>query len=319
MIQQLLTLARKDQVDIKPLPLTSFIKETVKFLRSSISENIELHLDTCSDALMVNGDSTQLHQVLLNLTNNARDALENAPEPCISILLETLVADDDFRKAHGSFKSGHYAHLSVSDNGCGIPAHQIEHLFEPFFTTKEQGKGTGLGLAMVFGAVKNHHGYIEVESIKGKGTTFHLYFPLCKDNSSEDAPVKREEKAVHGNGETILLVDDDPNVIAIGRELLESMQYRVLTATNGQEAIVVFTAHSQDISLILLDVVMPSMGGVEAAGAIRQINPDINIIYCTGYDKDASLPGNIPEGNEILSKPYDIIQLSKTIRKRLMA
>ena len=319
MIQQLLTFARKDQVDIKPLPLTSFIKETVKFLRSSISENIELHLDTCSDALMVNGDSTQLHQVLLNLTNNARDALENAPDPCISIQLNTFVADDNFRKAHGDFKSGRYAHLSVSDNGCGIPADQIEHLFEPFFTTKEQGKGTGLGLAMVFGAVKNHHGYIEVESIEGKGTAFHLYLPQREDSSNGDALVKQEEKAEHGNGETILLVDDDPNVVAIGRELLESMQYSVLTAANGQEAIEVFSAHSQDIALILMDIVMPSMGGVEAAGTIRQINPDINIIYCTGYDKDASIPGNIPEGSEVFSKPYDIIQLSKAIRKRLQA
>ncbi|HCS12487.1 MAG: hybrid sensor histidine kinase/response regulator [Zetaproteobacteria bacterium CG06_land_8_20_14_3_00_59_53] len=319
MIQQLLTFARKDQVNIKPLPLTSFIKETVKFLRSSISENIELRQDICSDALSVNGDSTQLHQVLLNLTNNARDALQDSSEPCIGIRLRTLVADDDFRKSHSYFKTGRYAQLSVSDNGCGIPAHHIEHIFEPFFTTKEQGKGTGLGLTMTFGAIKNHHGYIEVESIKGEGSIFHLYLPLREDNRSAVTPPQEEEKAISGNGETILLVDDDPSIINIGRELLESMQYRVLTAANGQEAIDVFTAHKQDIGLILMDVVMPSMGGVKAAWAIRQIDPDINIIYCTGYDKDATVPDNIPQGSEVFSKPYNIVELSRAIQKLLHA
>jgi len=317
MIQQLLTFARKDEVDIKRLPLTSFIKETFKLLHTSIPENIHLRQDICSDALMVNGDSTQLHQVLLNLINNARDALEGIESPNITLSLRPFSADEDFRRTHPDVPAGKYAHLRVTDNGCGIPAHRTEHLFEPFFTTKEQGKGTGLGLAMVFGAIQSHHGFIHVESAEAVGTTFHVYLPLLGDGKTAGAGRQQEDAVESGDGEWILLVDDDPHVISIGRELLESMGYQVATAHDGVQAIDIFTARENEIALVMMDVVMPAMGGVKAAEKIREIKPDVRILFCTGYDKHASMPERIPDGSTVLSKPYNIAELSRTIRSLL--
>jgi len=318
MIQQLLTFARKDEVDIKRLPLTPFIKETFKLLHTSIPENIELRDEICSASLLVNGDSTQLHQMLLNLVNNARDALENVESPSITICLQPFTVDDDFRKTRPDYPAGNYAHLRVIDNGCGIPAHQTEHLFEPFFTTKEQGKGTGLGLAMVFGAIKSHHGFIDVKSSEAGGTTFHVYLPLLVDGASAAASKAQENAVENGDGEWILLVDDDPHVISIGKELLESMGYQVATAHDGLQAIDIFTARQNDIALVMMDVVMPAMGGVKAAEKIREIKPGIKVLFCTGYDKHASMPNRIPDESEVLSKPYNVAELSRTIKNLLL-
>ncbi len=222
MIQQLLTFARKSMISMKEMPFTPFIRDILKLLRTSVPENIEMHQDICSNALQIKGDSTQLHQVLMNLVNNALDAVEEVDEPHITVRLEAFHADDAFSESHPYFKAVPYAHLSVEDNGCGIPEHQIEHLFEPFFTTKEQGKGTGLGLAMVFGAIKTHHGFVEVKSSEGKGSTFHIYLPLLALEETVSVSPK-EQKVARGHGETILLVDDQPHIIETGKEVLESL------------------------------------------------------------------------------------------------
>jgi len=312
MIKQLLAFARKDQVSIKPLPLNPFIKETIKFLETSIPENISVHRDICSDALHINGDSTQLHQVLMNLINNARDALEEESSPSITIKLETFHANKSFIHQHPDFKSGSYAHLSVKDNGSGIPQHQIEYLFEPFFTTKAEDKGTGLGLAMVFGAIKTHQGIIDVESIENKGSTFHIYLPLL--HSKNIAQTSPHLNVANGQGETILLVDDQEQVISTCKEVLNALNYHVLTATNGQQALDIFKAHANKIDLILMDIVMPVMGGDKAAELIRQIKPDIRIIFSTGYDKGSQT--NM--ANEtILAKPFAINEMSQLIRQTL--
>jgi len=313
MIQQLLTFARKGRVSMKPLPFTPFIKETLKFLHTSVPENIDMRQDICSDDLQINGDGTQLHQVLMNLVNNARDALEGEDEPCITIRLEKLHTDDAFIETHAYFTVGDYAHLSVEDNGCGIPKHQIEHLFEPFFTTKEQGKGTGLGLAMVFGAAKTHHGFVEVDSSEGSGSTFHIYLPLLelKETASDSS---QEEEVAEGHGETILLVDDQLHIIETGREVLESLGYKVLTATDGRQAVDMFKARFEEIDICIFDIVMPIMGGDKAAQSIRRINPEVKIIFSTGYDK------NLQSGMEhetVLNKPFSIIEMSHLIRRQL--
>jgi len=180
MIQQLLTFAHKGIIQMKEMPLTPFVSETLKLLRVSVPENIALHQDICAEDLVIMGDGTQLHQILANLVSNARDALEGQDEPCITIRLESFQADDAFTEDHPDFETGAYAHLSVADNGTGIPEHQLEQLFEPFFTTKEQGEGTGLGLSMVYGAIKTHQGFVSVESIKGEGSSFHIYILYWK-------------------------------------------------------------------------------------------------------------------------------------------
>ena len=181
MVGQLLVFSRKSAVDMQPIPLTSYLKESMKLLSVSIPESIRIELQISDDELNVCGDSTQIHQMLMNLINNGRDALEDIKNPLLSISLELFTADESFvRQRPWQIDARRFAHIRVSDNGCGVPAEQIGHLFEPFFTTKEQSKGTGLGLAMVYGAVKNHRGFVEVESKQGKGTSFHLYLPLLE-------------------------------------------------------------------------------------------------------------------------------------------
>jgi len=312
-IQQLLTFARKDMVRKKVIPLNPFIKETLKLFRTSIPENIGLRQDICDQPLEVYGDSTQIQQVLLNLTNNARDAVAGVDSPCMTFRLEPFHADDTFTGSRLDFIAGDYAHLMLEDNGCGIPEHQIGHVLEPFFTTKEQGKGTGLGLAMAFGAIKTHHGHIEIQSKVGKGTTVHVYLPLPKAGESTPA-ASQEEEVIKGNGETILLVDDDTRVLESGKEVLETLGYHILTAANGLQAIEVFEKHSGAIDLCIFDIVMPVMGGDKAAASIRQTNPLIKIIFSSGYDM------NVWEGmtgETIISKPFSVSRISHLIRQQL--
>jgi len=314
MIEQLLTFARKDRVSIKPVPFTPFIKETLKLLRASVPENIAIHEEVCADALQVMGDSTLLHQVLMNLITNARDALEGVEHPCINVGLERFQADESFVKARAYFKAGAYAHLSVQDNGCGIPKKQIKHLFEPFFTTKEQGKGTGLGLAMVFGAVKTHHGFVEVDSKRGEGSVFHIYLPLLEHKTGLSESERHTDITEPGHGEMILFADDQQQVLTTGKEVLESLGYQVLTATNGQQAVDVFEAHAAEIDLCILDIIMPVMDGSRAAEHMRQIRPEIPIVFSTGYDKLSR--ANMAD-ETVISKPFPIASLSRLIRNKI--
>ena len=313
MIHQLLTYARKDKVKMKTLPLTPFVKETLKFLRASVPENIQMKQDICSDSLQIKGDGTQLHQVLMNLVNNSCDALEGVEAPCITIRLEAFQADELFVEKHDYFEAGVYAHISVEDNGCGIADKNLENLFEPFFTTKEIGKGTGLGLAMVFGAVKTHHGFIEVESIEGSGSTFHIYLPVAEAEGVMPA-AQQQWEPVHGHGEIILLVDDEVHILETGKEVLSSLGYQVLTAADGKQAVELFKAHAEEIDLCILDVVMPVMSGDKAARAIRQVKPLVKIIFASGYDRSSQTD----MGDETLfSKPFSIVELSQLIRQKL--
>ena len=316
MIQQLLTFARKGRVDMKLLPLIPFIKETLKFLRTSVPENIDIRQNICSDSIQIKGDSTQLHQVLMNLINNARDALEGIENPHINVNIELFNADALFVEKHPYFEAEAYARISIEDNGCGIPAYQLKHLFEPFFTTKEPGKGTGLGLAMVFGAIKTHHGFVEVESAPDTGSTFHVYIPIVEDKEFIYLPHQHEVR--EGNGETILFVDDDKNVRDTNIEILKSLNYKVFEASDGLQAVDMFITHQNEINLIIMDLVMPKFGGVEAFNRIREVQADIKVIFSTGYDKTERLNNQIPLGNfVILSKPHSIEQLSTIIREQL--
>jgi len=317
MIRQLLTFARKGRVSMKPLALTPLIEKTVDFLRSSIPENIAIDQQLCHEPLQINGDETQLHQVLMNLLSNARDAVAAESEPTITITLDAFETDSAFMATNPTCRPGHYAHLCVSDNGMGIPAEQVEHLFEPFFTTKEQGKGTGLGLAMVFGAVKTHHGFIDVERSSGKGTAFHIYIPLLQQPAAP-APLPPALLAVVGNGETILLADDDSSVRQTTAEVLESMNYRILQAEDGVMGEALFSAHHQQIDLAILDEVMPHCGGAELAERIRKLNPELPMIFITGYDRESVLDETGRMQNcQVLSKPVQFDELSSAIRSVL--
>ncbi|GAV19249.1 two-component system, cell cycle sensor histidine kinase and response regulator CckA [Mariprofundus micogutta] len=317
MIQQLLTFARKGEVSMKPMPLNPFIKETLKFLRTSIPENIEIRQDISGDSMQIIGNVTQLHQVLMNLINNARDAVKDTSNPFIGIKLEKFQADNAFVAEKNYFNPGAYAHLSIEDNGCGIAEHDHQHLFEPFFSTKEQGEGTGLGLAMVFGAVKTHQGFIEADSTEGNGSTFHVYIPIQQEHR-QVSPEPSTARVTEGNGETILIVDDEEIVRRSNSEILESINYNVRVASNGLEAVEIIANNPNEITLILIDIVMPKLGGKEAIEQIRKIQPDIKVIFSTGYDKDKALRHEaLPAGTALLSKPHTIQKLSETIKSLL--
>ena len=316
MIKQLLTFARKEHVEMQPFGLTSFIKESSRLNEATIPENISFHRTLCAAELVVKGDATQLQQVLMNLLSNARDAVAGVAEPTISLQLEEYEADTAFISGHPKVEGRLFAHLTVTDNGAGINEEDKVHIFDPFYTTKGVGTGTGLGLSMVYGAVQSHGGVIEVESTPGQGSSFHIYLPLVAEHKAS-AVTEAASEVESGHGELILLVDDNANIRSTGKAVLESIGYRVVEAADGLQGVEQFTANRDSISLIIMDVVMPRLGGVGAAERIRAFCPDVKIIFATGYDKDDALKGEMPSGEVILPKPYNVVKLSRMIREQL--
>ena len=317
MIKQLMAFSRKGLVKMKPFGLISFIEDISTLVKTSIPENISFRLEHCNEELVIKGDPTQLQQVLMNMLNNARDAVEGVSEAKVLLKIEEFEADEEFIKKHPEIDGRLFAHLIVEDNGSGISSTNREHLFEPFFTTKEVGLGTGLGLSMAYGAIQSHRGTIEVESTLGKGTSFHIYLPLIEERKIDITSVEPIE-TVSGNGELILAVDDNADVRHAIKDILNRLNYRVLEASDGLEAVDVVTANGDDISLIIMDVVMPRLGGVAAVERIRKINPEAKVIFSTGYDKDETLKNDMPSDEYIvLTKPYNFAQLSQMIRTQL--
>ncbi|OIO67427.1 MAG: hypothetical protein AUJ56_09915 [Zetaproteobacteria bacterium CG1_02_49_23] len=319
LIKQLLIFCRRDRVDMHPLALTPLIKEACNLIRTGVPENINLSFDYTDETIVVNGDITQIHQILMNLINNARDAVENEKEPTITVALDVVEVNSAMLVKHPKNKAGQYARMRVEDNGSGIETEQIGHLFEPFFTTKEVGKGTGLGLSMVFGAVENHHGFIELKSQKGLGSLFEVYLPMTVPQAETKELTQQETSYLHqGKGETILIVDDEKALVDITAELLEKMGYHTLMAHNGLEAIDVFSEHKAEIKAILMDVIMPRCGGVEAAAHIRKENPDVGITFTTGYDQlKAPDVHKINTPDAVLSKPYSVEALGEAISRMI--
>jgi len=318
MIKQMLIFARKGRVEMTPFGLTSFIKEATKLNEAIIPENISFRHSCCQKELVIKGDPTQLQQVLMNLLKNARDAVTGMPEPTVSLTLEEFSADEIFILKHPGVEAGQgFAHLFVRDNGCGISESNQKHIFEPFFTTKEVGLGTGLGLSMVYGSIQAHGGIIDVVSKAAKGCAFHLYLPLLHEQKIASAGEK-SAVVVQGNGECILIVDDHADIRNTSKDVLKSIGYRVLLAADGLEAIDMFNANRDSISLIIMDVVMPRLGGVAAIKRIKQNCPNIKVIFSTGYDKDEALNNEMPSDEYvILSKPHNIVSLSHTIQQQL--
>lgn len=317
MIKQLLAFARKDRVEVKPFGLTSFIQNVSELNRASIPENISFHSEFCSEELVVKGDATQLQQVLMNLLNNAHDAVSDVPEPMISLTIDEFEADEEFLTTHSEVSGRLFAHLVVKDNGTGISDEVKEHIFEPFYTTKEVGVGTGLGLAMSYGTIESHGGILEVESRPGEGSSFHIYLPLLEEKKIDIEPEEFGEVA-SGNGELILVVDDNSDVRATSKEVLESLGYRVLEAIDGLQAVEMFASNQNEIALIIMDIVMPRLGGVKAVGRIKALCPDAKVVFATGYDKDETLKGEMPSDEySVLSKPYNVMKLSRAIREQL--
>jgi len=326
LIQQMLTFARKDMTDMRALRLASFIKEAYKLAAAAMPENIRFRLNMADlGDFCVQADATQLQQVLLNLVANARHAVEDAMavsetegEICIEVDCAPPPAHLMQENPAALSDSG-WCRISCSDNGCGIEAEDMEHVFEPFFTTKPVGKGTGLGLAMVYGAVQNHRGVINIDSESGSGTTVSIWLPQYREEVAE--LVRADELHIDGGGRGLLLVDDEASLREVLAEVLTHNGFSVLQAGDGEQAVALFQTHRERIALVLMDVVMPKMGGVAAAQQIRSLDAAVPIIFQTGYGEQTQLDAAEAIANsEALQKPVAMPELlamiiEKTIDK----
>ena len=316
MIKQLLAFARHGVVEKSPTPIKSLFKEACKLIEPGVPANISFKSSYDEYEMVVMASPAQLQQALMNLVNNARDAAIDVENPEINISLKPYEADQEFRAMYPDITASEFALIEVKDNGSGISDENLDKLFLPFFTTKKPGKGTGLGLAMVYGTISDHGGVINVISRLGEGSTFQVFLPQEKVAVADLEAAGEELQA--DAGETILLADDDEMLLLAYADILESLGYRVITAINGMEALKAYTANADHIGLVILDVVMPEMGGVDTARDIRKISPAQKLIFSTGYDLNQEMVQHLTEQKEIIiSKPWTVATVSKIIREQL--
>jgi signal transduction histidine kinase/CheY-like chemotaxis protein len=315
LVQQILDFSRRSPIDTSPIDLGPFIKETVRVLQRTVPENISLTLETDPEEYIVNSDPTRIQQVLMNLVVNARDAMPEGGTLRIN-LSKVCLSDDEEPPAVG-MSPGNWICMSVSDTGTGIPAEVLPHIFEPFFTTKETGKGTGLGLAQVYGIVKQHHGQVRVETKEGEGSTFYIYLPLSTAENDPAAKDRVYSSIPQGTGETILLVEDNEKMREVGTTILEDLGYKVLSASNGREALEMFKTNG-DIDLLFTDIVMPEIGGAALLDELRQMGSDVKAIAVTGHILAEDLENLKKAGiASVVHKPYDVDILAEVIREAL--
>jgi len=314
--RQLLAFSRRQILDLKVVDLNVLLEDLEKMLRRIIGEDITLATLLSEGLGKVKVDPGQIEQVILNLAVNARDAMPSGGK--LTIETANVELDEEYAHAHVNVAPGRYVRLSVSDTGVGMTPEVKEKVFEPFFTTKEKGKGTGLGLSMVYGIVKQSNGNIWLYSEPGRGTTFRIYFPRAEEEA--DGLHKEEVTDVFPRGsETILLVEDDELVRNLATRLLEQQGYRVLKATNGQEALRVAKEHvGETIHLLLSDIVMPQMGGKELSDWLKISRPNVKVLYTSGYADDAIVHhGVLDPGTHFLQKPFSLKTLSHKVREVL--
>jgi len=309
--RQLLGFARGGRYELKPTNLNETMERTSRMFGRTKKE-LTLFTKYAEDLRSVEVDQGQIEQVLVNLYVNAWQAMPGGG----NLYLETLnvYLDENDARTHDT-APGYYVKISVTDTGVGMDEKTMERIFEPFFTTKEMGRGTGLGLATVYGIVRGHHGIITVYSEKGQGTTFNIYIPA----SAKTVPEQREvhEETFRGT-ETILVVDDEETIISITRDMLENLGYRVLTAQSGSEAVEIYTTHGDEIDLVILDMIMPRMSGGETFDHLSGINPDIKAILSSGYSINGQAQSILKRGcRTFLQKPFTIRSLSRKIREVL--
>ena len=305
----LLGYARKGRYEIKPLSLNQLVEETSETFARTKRE-VTIRHELAADLFAVEADPGQVEQVLWNLFINAADAMPDGGE----LMLRTSnVTHRDMTGKLYDPVPGNYVLLTVTDTGTGMDKEIMERIFDPFFTTKERGRGTGLGLASTYGIIKGHRGYIDVTSRKEEGSTFKIYLPASEKRVYE--AFKHSDRLVTGT-ETVLLVDDEEAIRQVGQELLEAMGYEVLLASNGEEAIELYEKRSDDIDIVLLDIVMPHMGGGATYERMKAINPDVKVLLLSGYSIDGEATDIMKRGcNGFIQKPFTMKELSGRIRE----
>ncbi len=311
----LLAFSRKQVMSPKDVELDDVVRRVQKMLARVIGEDVKLRTVANDAGLVVHADAAQLEQALLNLATNARDAMPRGG----SLTVETsrMSIDDAFVSAHGWGSPGMYAVLSVADTGCGMDAETVQRVFEPFFTTKEPGKGTGLGMSIVYGIVKQHRGYMNVYSEPGHGTTVRIYLPLVE--AARPAPAASPGPApARGGSETILVAEDEASVRGLMATVLRDAGYEVILAEDGQEAVEKLAASGERVRLVLLDMIMPRKGGREAYEEIRALRPGVRVLFSSGYSPDLlESRGGRSEARDLLTKPFQPQELLRRVREAL--
>lgn len=313
--QQLLAFGRQQTLQKGDLDLNHAISDLLRMIRRVIGEQITVDFIPGHDLGNIHADRAQIDQVLLNLCLNARDAMPDGGR--ITIETENVLVNGAFRESHPWAKPGRYVLASVTDNGVGMDKETTSRVFEPFFTTKPKGKGTGLGLAVVYGVVKQHDGMVHVYSEPGKGTTFKIYLPIVERTASSVGP---KHAPSHARGsETILIAEDESMVRDLAQRILARAGYHVVAAKDGAEACVLFAQHQHEIALVILDVVMPQLGGREAYGRLALQCPGLPVIFCSGYAGAALDSEMLAPGARLLAKPYGADELLESVRLALDA
>ncbi|OYW76469.1 MAG: hypothetical protein B7Z37_08525 [Verrucomicrobia bacterium 12-59-8] len=317
MVQQVLSFARGVEGRQLAVEVGRLLKEIEKIINETFLKNIQVRSSIQPDLWGVQGDPTQLHQVLLNLCVNARDAMPNGG--MLQLSARNVVLEEHCAGLSAEAKPGRHVLIEVKDNGTGMPPDVLERIFEPFFTTKELGKGTGLGLSSSLAIIKGHHGFLRVQSEMGKGTKFQLYLPANDaDGTQEDNPV--ETDLPRGNGELVLVVDDEVTVRQIISQTLETFGYRVLLAADGVEASTLFSTHQQDIAVVLTDMMMPVMDGLATIQVLMRMNPQVRIIAASGLGVKDMVARAMGAGvKHFIPKPYSAETLLKTLVQVLQA
>ncbi len=312
--QKLLAFARKQTIAPRVLDLNDCVAEMLKMLQRLIGEDIEILWKPAANLWPVKMDPSQLDQILANLAVNARDAIKGTGK--LTIETENVVLDEGYCARYVYARPGEFVMLAVSDNGCGMDQETLEKIFEPFFTTKGQ-RGTGLGLATVYGIVKQNEGFINVYSEPGQGTTFKIYLPRFAGAVQEQEAV-HDQEIPRGHGEGVLLVEDEPQILNFCKKTLEYLGYRVIEAADPKEAIRLAKEHPGEIDLLLTDVIMPQMNGRELEARIRPIRPGIKVLFMSGYTSNViAHHGVLDEGTKLVQKPLELSNLARKVREAL--
>ena len=309
--RQLLAFSRKQLIEPRVIDLNELITNTQKTVARLIGEDINLRVLLGNDLWKIKFDASQVDQILVNLVVNARDAMPHGGN--VTIETSNLSIDTSFCRENPLFVPGQYVLLQVTDEGAGMDDEVLSHIFEPFFTTKEVGKGTGLGLATVYGIVKQNNGVVTVTSQPGAGTIFKIFIPRC-EKADEDASRRVEVTTPPSQGMTVLLVEDNEMVRNVAKRMLEAIGYKVLVAETPDAALSLFEKGKNRIDLLFTDVVMPGMSGKELMDKIRAFTPELKVLFMSGYTSDAIVHrGVFDEGAHFIQKPFDAIELARKI------
>lgn len=313
--QQLLLFARSKKTALAPTNLNTVIKEVLALFSTGVDKKITIEKNLAPDIGMVDCDSGQMHQALLNIVINARDAVSENGK--ITITSGNVYVEDTSSPSLQGLVPGKYVLVSVTDNGQGMDKETVKKIFDPFFTTKEAGKGTGLGLSMVYNTIKKHRGAIEVNSEIGKGATFNIYLPYSSAQKTPRRPLEEKNDQPQGH-ETVLLVDDEEVIRGFATEILSAHGYQVIACQNGREALEIYAPSPGKIDLVILDLFMPVMDGKETLAALKKINPQVRVVISSGYAETKELKGLEGEICAFIHKPYKSAELLKKVREVLV-